>query len=152
MPDVWRISKHHDLTGEGGRRASARWHRAGRPVVYLAESAPGALIEVLVHLELGPGNLPPSYTLLRVTVPEGEPLVDLRPLGEQWQRDRTVSQDAGDAWLAAGKSAFARVPSAILPHTFNLLLNPLHPRAASIAIAGTDTMNFDPRLLRARGL
>ena len=40
---LWRISRHRDLSGEGGLRAAGRWHEAGRPVVYLAESPAAAM-------------------------------------------------------------------------------------------------------------
>ena len=68
--DLWRIDKYVSLDGEGGRHYSARWHTAGSPIVYLAASPPGALIEVLVHLEIKEATVPPSYTLLRVSVPD----------------------------------------------------------------------------------
>jgi len=55
---LWRISNHATLNGRGGLYTSARWHTAGRLVVYLAESSAGALLEALVHLELKPGRLP----------------------------------------------------------------------------------------------
>src|SRR5438445_803119 len=67
---LWRLSRHESLNGEGGRRYGARWHSAGSPIVYLAESPPGALIEILVHLELDESELPPAYMLLPVTAPD----------------------------------------------------------------------------------
>ena len=51
---LWRISAYADLSGTGGLRVSGRWHQAGRPVVYAATSPPGAMLEVLVHLEIDP--------------------------------------------------------------------------------------------------
>ena len=49
---LWRISNYRTLDGRGGLETSARWHSQGRPIVYLAESVSGALLEVLVHFEL----------------------------------------------------------------------------------------------------
>lgn len=64
---LWRISNHADLRGIGGLKAAGRWHSRGRPVVYLAESQPGALLEVLVHIDVTRvENLPTHYTLLKV--------------------------------------------------------------------------------------
>ncbi len=52
---VWRISEFPAPDGKGGELYSAKWNTRGRPVAYLTASPPGALLEVLVHLELA-GN------------------------------------------------------------------------------------------------
>ncbi len=149
MADLWRISNHRSLSGEGGLKYAARWHSAGRRIVYLAESPAGAIVEVLVHLELKEDDLPRSYTLLRVAVPEGMVIESLGvPLGDAWKEDHALSRRIGDEWLAKGTSALARVPSAILPNTFNLLLNPIHRDAERVAIVQSTRAMFDLRLLK----
>jgi RES domain-containing protein len=142
--ELWRISNFDTLSGEGGLRYSARWHTGGRPIVYLAASPAGAMIEILVHLELEEDELPPAYTLLYVEAPASLDIDDLR-VGKA---DLSISRTLGDAWLKAGTAALARVPSAILPNTFNYLLNPLHSDAKRIRITGSTKANFDSRLLR----
>jgi len=145
--DLWRISNHRNLSGEGGRRYAARWNTAGTPIVYLAASPPGALIEILVHLELEDDELPQDYTLLRVSVPNTLRIPSLRvPTGEAWKSNLALTRSLGDAWLRSGRSALARVPSAILPDTFNYLLNPLHPDASRIRIETVTSGRLDPRL------
>jgi RES domain-containing protein len=57
---LWRISRHRDLSGAGGMRAAGRWHEAGRPVVYLAESPAAALLEVCVHTSAN--DVPPGVS------------------------------------------------------------------------------------------
>jgi RES domain-containing protein len=147
--DLWRISNHHALDGEGGRRASARWHSAGSPIVYVAACPPGALLEVLVDLQLKQSSLPSTFTLLRISAPDRLSIPDLSAaVGEIWKDDDSVTRKLGDAWLKSRRSALARVPSAILPDTFNYLLNPLHPDAARVTIAQTHSALLDARLLR----
>ena len=68
--NLWRISNHVTLSGEGGMRASARWHSRGRPIVYLAESPAGAMLETLVHLQGRRDRLPRTYTLLAIVAPD----------------------------------------------------------------------------------
>lgn len=146
---LWRISNHTSLNGEGGRLYSARWHTAGAPIVYLAASPPGALIEVLVHLELKESNLPPAYTLLRISTPDNLRIPSLKVSeGDMWKEDEAIPRKLGDAWLKSQRSALARVPSAIVPNTFNYLLNPLHKDALRIRIAESQSAIFDPRLLK----
>ena len=147
MRSFWRISNHRTLTGEGGLRTSARWHHAGRPIVYLAESPAGALLEVLVHLELEQDQLPSAYTLLEVTAPEELPIPSLDPpTGSAWKTDLSVSRNLGDHWLATAPTALARVPSVILPSTSNYLLNPRHEDSHKLVIVQATRASFDPRL------
>ncbi len=147
--ELWRISRFASLDGEGGRLAGARWNSAGLPVVYLAASPAGALVEILVQLELAEDELPPNYKQLRVAVPDALHISQLRvPAGEAWKADAAATRKVGDAWLRSQRSALARVPSALLPHTFNYLLNPLHPDAGRVKIAETLDLKLDSRLLR----
>ncbi|WP_431860509.1 RES family NAD+ phosphorylase [Azospirillum sp.] len=144
---LWRISNYADLQGVGGLRAGGRWHSRGRPVVYLADSAAGALLEVLVHLEVAtPDALPDTYQLLTVEVEDTVVPVDCPPLPADWPAREGVTRGVGDAWLAAGRSALLRVPSAIVPDVHNVLLNPLHPDAGKATIIAVRTVPFDRRL------
>lgn len=149
MADLWRISNYRSLSGEGGLKYAARWHSAGSRIVYLAESPAGAMVEVLVHLELEEEDLPRSYTLLRIAVPEVMVIEQIRvPPDDAWKEDHALSRRIGDEWLATRASALARVPSAILPNTFNLLLNPLHMDAERVEIVQNTRATFDLRLLK----
>jgi RES domain-containing protein len=146
--NLWRISNHHSLNGEGGRLYAGRWNSVGSPIVYLADSTGSAMVEVLVHLQVEDGQTPPSYTLLRIAVPDTLEIPLLpTPTGEAWKFDLSLTRKLGDTWLKSRRSALARVPSVILPETFNYLLNPLHPDAAKIRITKSQTARFDLRLL-----
>lgn len=148
--ELWRISNHADLTGAGGMVASARWHTAGKPVVYLAESPAGALLEVLVHLELDETHMPTTYQLLQIEAEDGlvTEQIAVAFLPEAWTTLEHETQGRGDAWLRGGTSPLLRVPSAIIPETWNWLLNPRHPEAPRVRIAQVRRNPFDPRLLR----
>ncbi len=149
---LWRISNHVGLEGRGGLLASARWHTQGRRIVYLAGSPAGALVEVLVNLELDPGRFPGSYSLLKAEAPDDIPVrrVELASLPEGWAGDLAVSRSVGDEWLAGGESPLIEVPSAILPETWNLLLNPLHTDAGRIGVVWMRAYPYDRRFFRVR--
>ena len=146
---LWRISNHASLEGEGGLIASARWHTRGHPVLYLAETPAGALVEVLVYLELDPAHLPRSYKLLKAEAPDNISLrtIGKADLGADWTQDLLATRNLGDAWLRSRATALLRVPSAIVPETFNLLLNPRHPDAARLRIVSHRDYPWDKRLL-----
>ena len=143
---LWRISNHDSLDGRGGLIASARWHTRGRPVVYLATTPAGALVEALVHLELNPKLLPKSYRLLKAEAPDDLPKMQFSTLTEDWRQNEVASRTLGDEWLGQNQTALLEVPSAILPETFNFLLNPAHAEAAKVRVLWHEAYPFDRRL------
>jgi len=147
LKTFWRISDFVDLSGEGGRKASARWHTAGSRIVYLSESSMGALVETLVHLEIDSEDTPDIYTLLRITAPDDLAIQTLDPpQGVDWKRRPELTRKIGDAWLKSRETALARVPSVIAPFSWNYLLNPEHPDAKQVAVAEVVREEFDHRL------
>jgi RES domain-containing protein len=115
-------------------------------------SPAGALIEVLVRLELDPEQLPSSYTLLKVEAPESISLerVEVSSLAGDWREDLVLTRNTGDEWLKAGVSALFEVPSAILPETVNFLLNPLHQDARDVSVLQREAYPYDRRLFKQR--
>lgn len=133
---------------------SARWNSGGRPVVYLAEHPALALLERLVHLEIDPDDLPDTYQLIEVEVPddiadERIGVDDLEIANASWRSDLAATRASGDAWLSAGRTALLRVPSVILPKSTNVLLNPAHPAAATARIVDVIRPAYDRRLFAA---
>src|ERR1700753_589785 len=130
---LWRISRHQDLSGIGGLRASGRWHHRGQPVVYLSENPASALLEVCVHTAAN--DIPPGYTLLSVEGPDiMMAKIAVKDLPEDWQSRLDVTRQLGTDWLQSNETALLRVPSAIVPHTINFLFNPLHQDARAFRI------------------
>jgi len=151
MAVYWRISNHADLSGKGGRVASARWHTAGRRIVYLAESPASAMLELLVHIEYDVDDLPEKFTLLKISAPDAlnTPILDPSK-NPRWRELREYTRVLGDKWLAGGESVLAKVPSAVVPHTWNYLLNPEHPDAKLVRIDLRSRESLDTRLLRTK--
>jgi RES domain-containing protein len=147
---LWRISNRQSLAGDGGLRASGRWHTRGRRIVYCAQSPAAALLETLVHFEIEIDALPTRYRLLELVAPDGLVVEHVPPdaLPRDWVERTDVTRAIGDAWLRRAAAALFAVPSAIVPETFNVLLNPVHREASRIAIARASDHAVDPRLLR----
>ena len=147
---LWRISNYADLLGIGAMEASARWHTAGRPLVYLAEGPSSALLEILVHLEAEEDDRPDRYQLLKIEVADdvATESVSLSSLPPNWKGDEAVTRAIGDDWLERGATALLRVPSVITPETYNWLLSPRHADARRAAIARIDRPLYDSRLFR----
>jgi RES domain-containing protein len=144
---LWRISRHRDLSGTGGLKAAGRWHYAGHPIVYLAETPAAALFEVCVHTSAN--DVPPEFTLLRIEGPDVEaPSINIDALHEDWRTRLEATRDLGTAWLEKNESVLLRVPSAIVPETLNCLFNPSHRQAAEFRIVEALAYPFDARLKR----
>ena len=90
----YRITRHPDLAGEGGRRFSARWHSGGHPIIYTAESDALAILEVRVNLDLSFDLLPSDYWLVRIEIADDYPVEDT---GLRATSPETAA--FGDAWL-----------------------------------------------------
>lgn len=148
---LWRISNHVNLSGTGGIIAPARWHNAGRPIVYTASTPASALLEVLVHLELGStDNLPDAYNLLQIEAPDNMAISEVSEadLDPQWKSREDISRKIGDFWLRETRTALLSVPSVIVPHTRHYLINPAHPDANRIRILSSGKYPYDSRLFK----
>ena len=147
---LWRITNHVSLAGEGGMRTSGRWHTRGRRVVYCAESPAAALLEILVHFEIDVRELPTRYRLLKLHAPDDlvADVVAAADLPVDWLDRTDFTRAAGDRWLQSSRSPLLRVPSAVVPETFNVLLNPGHRLAGRVAVAKVTEHAIDPRLVR----
>lgn len=144
MTVAWRICRRPfvDLSGNGARLYGGRWNAAGRPVIYAAEAAALAVLEVRVHLDLDWDTLPDDYVLVSI---------DLGPLIPEAIADLPDDpRAAGDDWLRSGRSTLLRVPSWIVPESCNVLINPLHAEASAIRIRSIRPFTFDERLWRPR--
>ena len=147
---LWRISNYVDLAGTGGLLEAARWHLRGHKIVYLAENPASALLEVLVHMDTDPSEIPTRDQLIAVDVPDhlAFETIEASDLPPDWRDDLSLTRNLGSEWLIANKTPLVRVPSAIVPYTTNWLLNPAHPEAMLCAIAMVTREAFDRRLFQ----
>lgn len=152
---VWRVSNHGDLSGEGGRLVAGRWHDRGLPAVYLAEHPALALLETIVHLEVDPEDVPRNYRLLSVEIADDVAIhafsqEELDRNSPSWRVDPIVTRTLARPWFEGKLTALFRVPSVVVPHAANFVLNPLHSDSTKISIASDELVEFDARLLTGR--
>jgi RES domain-containing protein len=151
MLKAWRIAKaKHAGTafdGEGARLYGSRWSTPGTRIAFASESLSLATLEVLVHLQksapLG------AYVVLTVEFPE-ELVKDLdRSLLPANWRDFPAPvpvRQIGDEWIRSGSSVLLRVPSVIIAHEHNYLINPFHSDFSKLATGGPAPLDIDPRV------
>lgn len=148
---VWRLThnKHVVPDGEGARRYGGRWNRPGTPIVYTSGTLSLAILEFLVHVDSD--ILPDALVSVRATIQESVMIQTIHPsdLPRNW-KDKIIpvaAQDLGTAWAKAATSAVLKVPSVVIAHEWNYLLNPLHPDFEKIQWESAVPFSFDPRLL-----
>lgn len=130
-----------DLSGNGAKLFGGRWNIPGLAAIYTAENISLSVLEILVNADKD--NIPPSYYLLKLLIPDDMPLKKIIPakLKDKWFTDFEYSQYIGSNFLKSGKEAVLKVPSAVVKEEHNFLLNPLHKDFNKITIA--DATIFD---------
>jgi RES domain-containing protein len=152
---VYRIatSKHiNDLSGEGARLHGGRWNHRGMAVIYTSETRSLATVELLVHVSLS--FAPTDLKMATIEVPD-EPapeVVDVAALPPNWRDFPAPPElaDLGTAWARSNRSLLLRVPSAVVEHEKNILINPAHPDIARAVLTKVEDFRLDRRLARAK--
>ncbi len=146
---AWRITRAEfaatALSGLGGLHVDGRWHRIGQPVVYLASSWSLAALEIFVHLGRHDSAIP--FVYLALTIPPEVAVLELveAPAGWSANPPPASTQAIGSDWLLSDFTALLKVPSALSPVEYNLILNPRHPDAAAIEASEPVRFRFDRR-------
>lgn len=146
---LWRISRFPGLSGAGGTFVDGRWHTKPKNVLYAAEHPALAMVEVLAHMNLTPANIPVELRLIAIDVKPRARITSDPELPSGWQANQPTTQVLGNRWLAANDALLLKCPSAVLPESFNYLINPLHRQAAT-HLTEVDCGPFwvDPRFIR----
>jgi RES domain-containing protein len=140
---LWRISNYVSLDGIGAKLNPGRWNSFGNAVVYSADHPASALLEMLVHIDVS--LLPDSFQLLKISTPDNVRFAtDSFPGG--LTSNESATKAIGDEWLEGRSSLLLKVPSAILPDVFNVLINPLHEDASNCRIESVQHVPLDARL------
>jgi RES domain-containing protein len=154
LTSIFRISsaRFPADSGEGAALFGGRWNSGetekidGTPVIYAAQSASLAVLEILVHYTV----LPKEQVLTEIVLPDHLQIlawleIDL-PRG--WNNANPIpeTQRMGDKWVKSGVSAILSVPSSIIPRERNFILNPAHPAFSEIVFLPSTPILFDSRL------
>ncbi|WP_154659500.1 RES family NAD+ phosphorylase [Arenimonas composti] len=122
-----------------------RWLSPNVPALIASLSPAGALLEALVnqHLE----ECRDEWKLVPLKLP-GETLRRLDNPHELW-RERPYRNEVrmcGDRWALEQQSLALRVPSALCPGEYNILINTLHPDFAKLSRGDAQPLEIDSRL------
>lgn len=151
---VFRIEREKylktTLSGKGASMTKGyRWNSFNTKLVYTAESRALATLEVAVHLDLSE-DLPTDRYFVEIEIPDDISIleVNISDLPEDWNSKppTLTTQIIGDDFVFENEAAVLKVPSSIIPHEFNYLINPSHQDAKNIKVISKTLMSFDERL------
>lgn len=123
---LWRLTPagHTSLDGAGTLKHGGRYSPPGVPVVNFASEAGLAVLVALRYLRGDPRDAPDDYVL-------GWTEVDATPERAPAGGDAAVREWVA-GWLQERRSLLAAVRSRVLPEADVVLMNPLHPAAATV--------------------
>lgn len=136
--------------GEGARLNGGRWNPPGTAMVYTAESAALATLEMLVHFR---PSAVPAYVLIPCEFDARlVEALERRRLPDGWRAFPPPPELPllGDRWIRRVSSAVLDVPSAVIPSESIYLLNPKHRDFHAIRIGSPQPFALDLRLLPDR--
>lgn len=137
--------------GTGAAIGGARWNTKGQRVIYATESYATALLEILVHSNLG--RVPRGFAFIEIHIPAE---IDIQEItaGDvpKWDApDCVASQSFGSRWYSEMQSAVLVVPSlAASGRQRNILINQDHPRFHLLSASAPRPVKWDPRLFHRR--
>ena len=125
-----------------------RWNPPGVGLLYTAEHAALALVEILVHTPRVPYADLPSFRLFTLELPDDSiRVLRAEQLPPYWQDDNySRSQTILADWLAQPDVVALGVPSSVMPDGINYLLHSDHPAYSSIRVVEEKALLIDPRL------
>ena len=137
----------NEINGEGAKQRGGRWNSVGLPVLYTSTAISLALLELFTY-NASYEELKNNY-LAKIEVPEilaaNTTLISVK---KNWLKDIGYTRYIGDSFLSEKKSLLLKVPSAIIPDEYNVLINPLHKDISKIKIISASSFQFDNRLFK----
>lgn len=135
------------LDGRGAALYPGRWNEPGVRLLYTSQSPELAMLELLTKLT------PATFGLrlaIEIELPEQARVQDATPtmLQHLLHNEDGDTQAYGSRWVAEARSLVLKVPSAVLPVSFNYLINPRHPQAKQLRVVRQVEVSLDPRLAR----
>ena len=145
---VFRIvhkSFSQSLVGSG---QPGRWNKCGQKVIYAAESIALAFLESMVRRQ-GVG-FNEDFKIMFLEIPKDLSIITIDPvsLSPGWDdiRNHAVSQEQASSCYLSLESPVLRVPSVVLPHSFNFVINTAHKDFKKIKIIDITPLVPDPRI------
>lgn len=137
---------HRNYTHLTPSGMEGRWNSAGNRVIYAAESIPLAFLETMIRRQ-GTG-FSDQFRILFIELPDKASIstVDEKDLDSNWRESVPICQAEGDMWYRDGRSLLLKVPSSVMPYSFNYLINMQHPDSKLVKLKAITALMPDQRI------
>jgi RES domain-containing protein len=139
--------RHPIWDGTGASLFGGRWNSPGRMVIYASQSYSCAMLELLVHSNIG--RVPLTHQAITVDVPESIKIEKIEltqlPIGWDWEAN-SQSRAVGDQWMDKKRSVILLVPSVVVKMEWNAVVNPAHPDFNRLVVSESVPVVWDKRL------
>ena len=147
---IFRLAPKEFTTSLYSSGVAGRWNSEGNRVIYSAESVALSTLEVMIRK--GGVGVGLKYSFMYILVPD---FIDIMEETEEslrlipnW-RDPIrfhASQEIGDKWYREKRTCLLKVPSALIPDSYNYILNQQHEDFEKITIQKTIPFSPDARI------
>ncbi len=140
-------SRREVFDGSGAATFGGRWNSPGRRVIYASETYAGALLEKLVHTNIG--RIPSTQSWIEIVVPAGFVVEEVKQDDLPCWDDpsQQESRTYGDDWYDRRRTAVLLVPSVVTRVELNVIFNQEHPDFAQMKAGKPTPVVWDRRLL-----
>lgn len=125
-----------------------RWNGENKKVIYCAETIALALLENMVRRQGVGFNRDFKIMIIEFPASLKITIVERTDIAEGWRdfRNYSICQSIGNQWYDQCKTPLLKVPSAILPEAFNLVINTSHIDFQKIQLLETTDLIPDERI------
>ncbi|ADB38361.1 RES family NAD+ phosphorylase [Spirosoma linguale] len=149
--EVFRISKALHASTLSSSGSANRWNRKGQQVIYTGSSRSLSSLELVVHR----GSIQPAamYKVMVISIADDDYLIKQIQRSElpvNWRSlgGYTALQALGSTWYTSQETLVLKVPSAIIIHEYNYIINTEHPAfRENVQLVRTEDYFWDSRLL-----
>lgn len=140
------------FSGAGGLHYSSRWASKGQRVSYAADHLATATLEKIAGVQRA--DLLSEMVFVRAEIDAGyAQVLPESDLPGDWNQlpAPASTRRVGDSWLEEKASVVLRVPSVILPHSHNYVINADHPDLSKLNVIETMPLLLNNRILTQVG-
>lgn len=145
---VYRITHQKYAEQLSASGIANRWNLDGQFVIYTASSRSLACLENLVYTSgetLGSG----LYVCLEIIIQDTDSIstITQKDIKLIKAETKTYMKKTGSEWYLQNNHLLMIVPSVIIPHENNIIINTRHPEFKNIKINSNEPFIFDKRFL-----
>lgn len=140
----------NDISGYGAKLYGGRWNNVGNTMLYTACSPSLAMLEFVCNASGIAKTVQTSLLTLKLDSKVKLEQLTINEMPENWQDVPApdILKRIGDNWLKGNTSLGIKVPSAVMPIEFNVLINPLHKDFSKVTIENIVKMDIDKRIIK----